>query len=247
MPPTQKYLFIGKTLFFPEKGILAVGDLHIGYEESLKEAGILLPEQQVKDTISGLKEAIDEIKSRGFKLKKVVFLGDIKHMFSHSWKEKSNFRSVLDFLKGHISNPEKNIILIRGNHDTMNIGLPTRDFYVDDSIAFLHGHEPYLPVFSPKVEIVVSGHLHPSVILAEKKGVKKERYKCFIEGKAHGKTFIVMPSFLDFYEGTPINHYREDFIESFSIIPKKDVMKFRIHVVSDDLKVYDFGKIRDLD
>jgi metallophosphoesterase superfamily enzyme len=49
------------------------------------------------------------------------------------------------------------------------------------------------------------------------KGVKKEIYKCFLEGKSRGKTSIIIPSFLDFTEGTLVNDYNEDYFESFSI------------------------------
>ena len=57
-----EYKFIGKTIFFPEQGILAVGDLHIGYEESLRQSGVLMPEQQVKEVINDLRNIINEIK-----------------------------------------------------------------------------------------------------------------------------------------------------------------------------------------
>ncbi len=239
----MKYEFINKALFFPEKGILAVGDLHIGYELALVESGILLPEQQVAETIENLKKIIKEIESKKYKLKKVVFLGDIKHLFSYDQQEKANFNKVLDFLKGYV--PEKDIVIIRGNHDTMNLGFDFHDYYIDDGFAFLHGHVPYSEIYDKKVQVVVTGHLHPSVIIEEEPGVKHETYKCFLEGNVKGKTYIVMPSFLEFYEGTPVNFYSEDFIESFSIISKKDILNFRIHVVSDD-KVYEFGKVGEL-
>jgi metallophosphoesterase superfamily enzyme len=54
-----------------------------------------------------------------------------------------------------------------------------------------------------------------------------------------------MPSFLDFVEGTPVNDYKTDYIESFSIIPKKAILGFNVQVVGKD-KVYDFGKVGDL-
>lgn len=240
----QKYIFLNKALFFPEQGILTIGDLHIGYEEALVQSGVLLPEQQVEETIFALKSLVEEVKARDFTLKKVVFLGDIKHMFGYDWKEKKNFFSVLDFLKMHVS--EKNIIIIKGNHDTMNLGLKMIDFYIEEDVAFVHGHDSFIEIFNNKVKYVVSGHLHPSVILSENPGVKNETYKCFLTGVSQKKNFIVVPSFLDFYEGTPVNYYRENFIEFFSIIPRKDILKFKVHVVSENGDVYDFGKVGDL-
>ena len=239
----MQYEFIDKTLFFPKQGILVIGDLHIGYELALVESGILLPEQQVAETIENLKEIIQEIKTRKYGLKKIVFLGDIKHFFGYEYAEKANFNKVLDFLKTQV--PEENIILIKGNHDTMNLGLNFKNYYVEDGIAFLHGHEPYPAVYDKKISCIVTVHLHPSVILEEEPGVKHETYKCFLEGNVREKKLIVLPSFLGFYEGTPVNFYSEDFIEAFSIISKKDILKFKVNVVGED-SVYEFGRVGEL-
>ena len=56
-----EYEFIGKTLFFPEKGILAVGDLHIGYDNMLRQSGILIPKSQTKSIKEELSEIFDKI------------------------------------------------------------------------------------------------------------------------------------------------------------------------------------------
>ena len=100
-----------------------------------------------------------------------------------------------------------------------------KDYYIthdtknkNDKIAFVHGHKPFLEVFDKKVKTIVSGHLHPSVIIGEKPGVKRETYKCFLTGNFKGKIMIVVPSFLGFTEGTPVNDYPDNYIESFSII-----------------------------
>ena len=238
-----KYEFLNKVLFFPEQGILVVGDLHIGYELALVESGILLPGQQVQEVIETLGSIITQIKNKNHALKKIIFLGDVKHMFGYEWQEKENFNKILEFLEEHVA--REDIILIKGNHDTMDLGLGFVDYYADDGIVFLHGHEAFPQIYDKKINVVVTGHLHPSVILEEEPGVKHETYKCFLEGEVKGKKYIVLPSFLEFYEGTPINFYREDFIESFSIIPKRDIMKFRIHVVGED-KVYGFGTVGEL-
>lgn len=246
-----EYEFMDKALFFPEKAILVIGDLHIGYEESLVESGILLPEQQLTEVIESLKKIMEEIETKNQKVKKVIFLGDIKHFFGYEQKEKANFQLVLDFLQEYVS--EKDIVLIKGNHDTMDYSYgKMKDYYVDGDIAFVHGHVSFPEIYGNNIRTVVSGHLHPSVILEEKPGVKKENYKCFLEGVSGKKTFLVLPSFLDFYEGTPVNYYRDDFLESFSIIPRKDILKFRVKVIEDataksEAKVYDFGIVKDME
>ena len=154
----------------------------------------------------------------------------------------------MEFLKQEIQ--EENIIFIKGNHDTMDFTYGKMVNYhiePESGIAFVHGHKNFPEVFDKKVQVIVSGHLHPSIVLAEKPGIKKESYKCFLEGNYKGKTFIVLPSFVDYYEGTPVNFYKDDYldIESFFIVSKKEILKFKIHVIGKD-KIYDFGRVGDL-
>lgn len=241
----MEYQFIDKALFFPEKGILVIGDLHIGYEYQLQQSGVLVPEHQIKEMIGDLKKIFEEIKEEKKDMKKIIFLGDIKHSFAYEWKEKNYFNEVLDFLKKYFK--EKNIILIKGNHDTIDYSFgKMKKYYIEDDIAFLHGHELFMEVFDKKIKTIVMGHLHPSVLITEKHGVKKEKYKCFLTGKFHGKEIIVLPSFLGMIEGTTVNDYNESYESYFSIIPKKTLTNLEVHALGED-KVYDFGKVKNLD
>ena len=120
-----------------------------------------------------------------------------------------------------------------------------KNYYIEGDLAFIHGHKPFPEIFDKKVKVIVSGHLHPSITLEENPGVKREAYKCFLEGEYKGKTFIVMPSFFGFIEGTAVNDYKEDYIESFSIIPRKAMLNAKVHVIGED-KVYEFGRVKDL-
>jgi len=74
MKKQKPYIFFGKTLFFLEKGILAIGDLHLGFEYALQQSGVLVPEMQIKEIKEELKIIFDEIKEKGFKLKKIIFV-----------------------------------------------------------------------------------------------------------------------------------------------------------------------------
>ena len=85
-------------------------------------------------------------------------------------------------------------------------------------------------------------HLHPSVILTDKKGVKKEKFKCFLIGNYEKKRFIVLPSFLEITDGVAVNDYREDYSKYSSIIPKEALMKFQVFVIGKD-EIYDFGRL----
>lgn len=241
----NQYEFIDKSLFFPKQGILTIGDLHIGYDYMLRQSGVLIPERQVEGILFELKQIIKKIKSKGHKINKIVFLGDIKHAFSYEFQERNEFLEIIDFLTEHV--PEKNIILIQGNHDTMDYSTEKvmKPYHIEEGIAFVHGHETYSDIYDKNVKLIVSGHLHPTVVLEESPGVKRENYKCFLVGKLEGKETIVLPSFLGITEGGPVNSYKDYFVDSFSIIPQKDILKFNIKVVSGN-QVYDFGKVGDL-
>jgi len=241
----KDYLFIGKTIFFPKHGILAVGDLHLGYEYKMQQSGVLVPEAQVEEIKTELKEIFEEIKEKNFKLKKIVFIGDIKHSFSYEWKEKNYFREILSFLKNYIE--DKNIILIKGNHDTIDYSFSERlkDYFIEGELAFSHGHEAFPEIFDKKIKTIVIGHLHPSIILSDKQNIKREKYKCFLVGKFREKEIIILPSFLATIEGTTINSINDEYEDYFSIIPKKSLMSFETFVVGEK-EVYDFGKIKKL-
>jgi hypothetical protein len=239
----ENYEFIDRALFFPKKGILVIGDLHIGYEAMLRQSGVLVPERQVKDIINDLKNIFEIIKEKNNILKKIVFLGDLKHAFGFEHTEKNEFRKIMEFLEEIFL--EENIILIRGNHDTIDYSFEKKmkHYHIEDNIIFVHGDDIITQAFNKNVQTIVMGHLHPCVIL--KAGAKKEAYKCFLEGDYEGKRVIVMPSFLDIIEGTPVNDYHEDYIESFSIIPKRAILNFTVHAIGENA-IFDFGKIKDL-
>ena len=241
----MKYKFFNKTLYLPEQGILVIGDLHLGYDYMIQQSGVLIPEMQVEEIINELKDIFNKIKFKKSKLKKIIFLGDIKHSFTYKWKEKNYFNKVLDFLRENFK--EENIVLIKGNHDTIDYTFNKKltDYYIEENIAFLHGDKSFPDIFNSKIKTLVIGHIHPSIILSDKQGINKERFKCFLVGKFKNKEIIILPSFLSTIEGSPINNYMGEYENGFSVIPEKDLMKFNIHVIGKD-KVYKFGKIKEL-
>ena len=210
----------------------------------LRQSGILVPETQVREIIKEMKEVFKRVGEK-HELKKIIFLGDLKHSFGFEFEEKNYFRKLMDFLKENFK--EENIIFIKGNHDTVDYSFEKKliDYYVEEGIIFIHGDKPFLEIFDNKIEMIVMGHLHPSIILSDKQGIKKERYKCFLVGKLKKREVVVLPSFLSLVEGDPINNYEENYEDSFSIIPKKELMKFKVFVIGEE-EVYEFGKLKDL-
>ena len=241
METETKLTFIDKAIFFQEQGILAIGDLHIGYEHSLRDSGIMIPETQLKDTIENLNKIISEIKKRKYKLKKIIFLGDIKHYFGYEWKERFYFNKVLDLLREHVK--DRDIILIKGNHDKFDFsGKKMKNYYFNKGLMFLHGHINFPQIFEQRVKTIVMGHLHPSIILSDKQNIKKEKYKCFLVGNYKRKEVIVLPSFIGIIEGSAVNEQRYSH-NDFSMIPHKNILKFNVFVIGKGKEILDFGMV----
>lgn len=243
----KHYLLIGKTLFFPKQGILAIGDLHLGFEYQLQQSGILVPEMQITEIKNELKKVFEEIEKRKLKLKKIVFIGDIKHSFSYKWKEKNYFNDLLKFLGEYVK--DENIILIKGNHDTIDYSFSDRlkDYFIEGEIIFTHGHQLFPEILGKKIKTIVMGHLHPSIIISDDSGIKKEKYKCFLVGKFRQKNVIILPSFLSATEGTTINSFEYEYEDFFSIIPKKNLINFEVYVIGEgENNAYNFGEIKKL-
>ena len=133
----MNYIFIYKAVFFPNEKVLAIGDLHLGYEQMLRELGIVIPEIQTKQVLNELNQIFLQISEKKQKVEKVIFIGDIKHFFKYEKHEKFIFFKILELLKKYVK--EKNIILIRGNHDKLKsfAGKKLKNYYIYKNIAFI--------------------------------------------------------------------------------------------------------------
>jgi uncharacterized protein len=236
----KKYIFLNKAIFFPKEGILVFGDLHIGYEEMLKENGLTISISQLKETKEEIIKIVEELGKKNFKIKEVILLGDVKHYFPFQKTESYKIKDLIRFLqeltlKGKIS-------IIIGNHERIKIGKADyKEFVIKKDIFFSHGDKYFKEIENKKIKYLVLGHLHPAIYLKE--GIKKEKYKCFLTGKFKGKEVIILPSFLNLNEGTPLNEIKE--IEGFSIIPVKEIKKFNVHIVGKE-RIYDFGRFEEI-
>jgi len=235
----KDFTFISKTIFFPKKGILVIGDLHLGYDSMIKEQGINLLFDQLQETKKELEIIIKRIKAI-YTLKKIILSGDLKHHFKFQKQEVSDLRNFLKFLEKHIK--KENIILIKGNHDTFTLkDYQLHDFHIENELAFTHGDKDFLELYKNKsIKTIVTSHIHPAVLIKDKINIKREKYKCFLVGKHKKKQFIILPSFFSITEGTEISEYKKG--ESYQqIVPKDKLKSFETYVVGIN-GVYNFGK-----
>ncbi|MFA5019936.1 MAG: metallophosphoesterase [Candidatus Pacearchaeota archaeon] len=242
LTPRRKFEFISKAVYFPSEKILALGDMHLGYESMFRESGSLIPAVQEKQTEEDLKKIFSQLKKEKKPVEKVVFLGDVKHFFSYQKHEKNLFLELLLLIDNYV--PRDNIIILKGNHEKFAEIADKKliDYYIQGDIAFIHGDFLFKEALDKKIKFVVMGHLHPAVSLKDKSGVKSEKYKCYLTGKYKDKMFIILPSFMPIIEGTSVNEYLSD---SHCAVPVNSLKEFVVHAIGEN-NVYDFGKLKGL-
>ena len=214
------------------KNHLIISDLQLGYEDSLFASGVLVPSINLKS----IKERLEKIFSQVKDIDTVIINGDIKHEFGRITNQE--WHETADFFE-YILKKVKKIILIKGNHDVVlgplakKENIEVKEYYQLDNITILHGHK-IIPNLS---EVIVIGHEHPAVSFPEK---PYEKFKCFLKGRWHNKTLIVMPSFTFLNEGSDVT--KEQRLSPF--LMNEEIGNYEVYAIED--KVYKFGKVNKL-
>ena len=217
--------------------ILAIADLHIGWEMALSEKGIHVPSQTHK-LLARLTSLIST-----FKPEKLLILGDIKHTIATAVT--AEWHDVPEFF-GELRKQVGEICIVRGNHDgnlepllLENMKILPATGVAFGAVGFFHGHQWPSPSLL-KCETLIMGHVHPVVALRDPAGfriTKQVWIKANCDGielakillqkskikveksleetlrehyKIEVKTsrLFIMPSFNDFLGGRPLNERR---------------------------------------
>lgn len=223
---------IDLALYLEKEKILVFSDLHIGYEELLNKQGVLVPRFQLKDLIKRINNILDRVDA-----KKIIINGDLKHEFGTiSQQEWSDTLEILNLFNN------KEIILIRGNHDSIlgpiadKKNIVIQDHYLVDDVYICHGNKIPDDEDFKKAKIVIIGHEHPCIAFRER---KDEKYKCFLKGKWKNKVLLVLPSLNLVTQGTDIT--KEKLLSPFL---QQNLDDFEVFAVEN--KIYDFGKLKEL-
>lgn len=158
-------------LHWPEAGVLAVSDLHLGKSERLaRRGGSLLPPYETRDTLVRLD---GEIEATGARV--VICLGDSFDDLAAAQEIGAEAEAWLTRMMAG-----RDWIWIEGNHDAGPIGLggSHRQVWRAGGLTFRH-------IAEPGAAGEISGHLHPKVALAGKS------HRCFLVDGAR----IVLPAF----------------------------------------------------
>lgn len=244
----MKIEYIGKCLYIESKEgkkILVVGDLHLGYEEVLNQAGVFVTRNMFNEMI----KYFDRVFEKVGKVDYVILLGDVKHYFGKILRQEWNdVLRLFDYFEEK-SNDDGKIVVVKGNHDIIlepiirkRKRVVMRDFFVIDGVTFLHGDRNFKEIYDKKIEMWMMGHGHPAIKLSN--GVRVEKYKCFLVGGFRGREVIIVPSFFDYSKGSDPRENDLGLAWDF------DFKKFHVKIVGVegdlgdlDFGVLDFGKL----
>jgi len=199
-------------LFWLEKKIAILSDLHLEKGSSFASSGQFIPPFDSEETLNKL---INFLKIH--EVQTIVLLGDTFHDGGALNRMSSKVKLIFDSL---VENYE--IVFVLGNHEN-KMKSPYIKFYeryIVDDIHFLHE-----AVLEKKYQI--SGHFHPVASL--KINSKKITEKCLI----HSENHIIMPAFGEFTGGLNINNsvFKPFLNRNYYIyfLTKKSVYKFGSH------------------
>jgi len=192
------YLIPQKAIFWKNKGVLLVSDLHFGKAGHFRKSGIAIPALVHDNDFDILDQLVET-----YQPSSVLFLGDLFHSeHNNQWISLSNWIKKYNNLAIH---------LVKGNHDILPEDLYRFDNLEihDDSFIiepFIFTHKP-LDNQNEKELYNISGHIHPAVTL---KGRAKQQINlpCFYFGKKNG----LMPAFGKFTGNSLLKINKEDLV-----------------------------------
>jgi DNA ligase-associated metallophosphoesterase len=174
-----------RAVFWPERGVLFLADLHLGKGQHFRRAGIAVPRSVSDANFGRLQLLIDEFSPR-----RILLLGDLFHSdHNHVWA------SFCTFTAGH---PDISFELVPGNHDILPepCYAEARLKVHEEIIAlgpFSLSHHPLRVEQRIPGQYNLCGHVHPCVRLRDRAG-NGMKLPCFFFGESEG----ILPAFGEF-------------------------------------------------
>ena len=183
-----------RAIWFPEQGVLAVADLHLGYAWAHRLSGQLMPITPANDTLARLQEL-----QRDYVPREIVVVGDIVHRAMALAILEREMRELFDALSVH-----SKIIFLAGNHDRglhrilrqWQLPLELSPSYEVGANLLVHGDNSFGGAIGKRVFM---GHEHPAISIGD--GVTtSEKCPCFLVSES----VVVLPAFSRWAAGTNI-------------------------------------------
>ena len=193
-----------KAIFWKEKGILIIADLHMGKAGHFRKSGIPISDLvHNKDLLT-----LDKLLTK-WQPKEVIFLGDLFHSdHNQGWEV---------FKRWIKSKAPLNFTLVLGNHDVLD----SKDYYISN-LTVLESLElkPFSLTHVPEETkgYNLAGHIHPAIKLSGK-GRQSLRVPCYYFGEQNA----LLPAFGHFTGTALIKVTKQDAIYG---IAEKQVIKF---------------------
>lgn len=173
-----------RAVFRPQTSTLLISDIHLGKEEVFSRTGLALPGGVSQTSLQRLNKLIEL-----YYPKTILVLGDLMH--GTPQQEDTWPRELNNWLDRH---PHLNVIAVAGNHDRAYQRLDSRICWLEEVYCdppFIYSHEP----FAKAPGYVISGHLHPTYVLA----TKLDKIRCPVFW--FRKNYAVLPAFGSFTGG----------------------------------------------
>lgn len=177
-------------LFWEEKSLLLISDVHLGKVSHFRKFGAAVPRKAIHKNYVLLDKIVSD-----FQPFQICFLGDLFH---------SSLNKEWELFENWVGKTPAEIILVAGNHDIIDPGkyaqLKIEIFpeLIIDGFLLTHHPEEREDLFT------FCGHIHPAVKL-HGSGRQKLRLPCFFRSKNQ----LILPAFGEFtgtYTMEPSKH-----------------------------------------
>ena len=179
------------SIFWQEKSILLISDVHLGKISHFRKYGAAVPQNAVKGNFGLLDESVFF-----FNPKNIYFLGDLFHSYiNNEWK----------FFEQWIAKTKTEIVLIVGNHDIIpahkyeDLGIQVIKELLLEGFLLTHHPEEREDIFN------FSGHIHPAIKI-KGNGRQSLQLPCFFKRQNQ----LILPAFGEFTGSHTLKRTKND-------------------------------------
>lgn len=172
-------LYPSGVLFWQEKSMLLISDVHLGKVSHFRKFGAAVPQNAVQKNFELMDDALDF-----FKPNHLIFMGDLFH---------SSLNKEWELFEKWTTKVDANIILVVGNHDIISpvkyedLGIKVVSEIQQDGFLLTHHPEERDDFFN------FCGHVHPSIKMVGL-GRQSARLRCFYKSGHQ----LILPAFGEF-------------------------------------------------